>query len=225
MTPPQMEESWKEALKEEWSQPYLQKLVAFLALERKNYPIYPSPQEVFQAFNVTPFEKTQVVIIGQDPYHGPGQAHGLSFSVKPGIPFPPSLKNIFKELSEDIDLPPPSHGCLLHWAKQGVLLLNNVLTVRQGEPRSHARQGWEQFTDNVVKVLAARKDPLIFLLWGKDAQEKCNYSLSGASHHFILKSPHPSPFSAHSGFFGSRPFSKINDLLKRQGKNPIDWRI
>ena len=226
MVPPQIEKSWQKALSEEWEKPYLINLAAFLGAERKNTTIYPPPADVFQAFNETPFDQTNVVIIGQDPYHGPKQAHGLSFSVKQGIPLPPSLKNIFKELKEDLNLPLPPHGCLSSWAKQGVLMLNTTLTVRDGEPRSHFGKGWELFTDSVVEQLVKRKDSVIFVLWGKDAGEKCRSVLGKYSHsHFILTSPHPSPFSAHTGFFGSRPFSKINDLLKRQGKKEIDWRI
>jgi len=227
LPPKQLEESWKTILKEEWSKPYLLKLAQFLSEERaSNVPIYPSKQDVFSAFQYTPYERVKVVIIGQDPYHGPGQAHGLSFSVLPGVPLPPSLKNIFKELQEDLNIPSPPHGCLTSWAKQGVLLLNNVLTVREHTPRSHAGKDWEKFTDAVVLRLCEREDPVIFVLWGKDAQEKCRHILeSTARRHFVLTAPHPSPFSAHSGFFGCRHFSKINDLLKRQGKEPIDWAI
>lgn len=226
MIPPQIEKSWQLALRSEWEKPYLDALANFLKEERHSFPVYPPNKDVFQAFNETPFEKTQVVIIGQDPYHGPGQAHGLSFSVKQGVRFPPSLKNIFKELKDDLGICEPAHGCLSAWAKQGVLMLNAVLTVREGEPRSHQGRGWEQFTDCVVATLAQREDPVIFLLWGKDAAEKCRIALSqNQKNHFILTSPHPSPFSAHTGFFGSRPFSKINELLKRQGKDPIDWRV
>ncbi len=226
MIPPQLEKTWQEKLKNEWQKPYLLDLGAFLAAERKSASVYPPSAEVFQAFNETPFDQVQVVIIGQDPYHGQNQAHGLSFSVKQGIKQPPSLKNIFKELQDDLGLAPPNHGCLSTWARQGVLMLNSVLTVRSGQPRSHHGKGWEAFTDTVVDLLVARKDPVIFLLWGKDAGEKCRKILSQNHHsHFVLTSPHPSPYSAHSGFFGSRPFSKINDLLKKQGKKEISWRI
>lgn len=218
-----MEESWKEILKDQWSQPYLKNLSAFVSKERGEFKIYPPKDEVFAAFEKTPFAQVKVVIVGQDPYHGPGQAHGLSFSVKKGIKMPPSLKNIFKELKADLGIDEPSHGCLEGWAKQGVLLLNNVLTVRDGQAASHQGKGWEQFTNEVVKVLIQRKDPLIFLLWGRPAQEKCKLA-NGTIHH-VLTSPHPSPLSAHGGFFGSRPFSKINDLLKKQGKDPINWSM
>ena len=226
LPPPQLEESWKEALSEEWKKPYLQKLAAFVAKERTKFPVYPPKNEVFSAFEHTPYDKVKVVIIGQDPYHGQGQAHGLCFSVRPTVPLPPSLKNIYAELHEDLDLPPPPHGCLQSWTKQGVLLLNAVLTVREHEPRSQNGKGWEEFTDAVVAALVAREEPLIFVLWGKAAQEKCRHFLDAKSQqHTILMAPHPSPFSAHSGFFGSRPFSKINNLLKTQGKEPIDWTV
>lgn len=218
----QMHESWKKVLHEEWTKPYLKELSAFVTAERKQGPVFPPPLEVFQAFEKTPYEKVNVVIIGQDPYHGPGQAHGLSFSVKKEIKMPPSLKNIFKELEADLGIKPPSHGCLQAWAEQGILLLNNVLTVTQGNAGSHKGKGWEQFTDKVVEALVKRADPVIFVLWGKDAQEKCK---SVKAPHHVLVAPHPSPFSAHSGFFGSRPFSKINQLLTTQGKDPINWSI
>jgi len=222
-----MEESWKQALKEEWGKKYLLDLVSFIAQERsKPEPVYPAKNDVFHAFNLTPFEKVKVVIMGQDPYHGPGQAHGLSFSVPPPIPQPPSLKNIFKELQDDLGIPPSSHGCLVAWAKQGVLLLNAVLTVRAHTPRSHYGQGWEVFTDAVIARLVQREDPVIFVLWGKTAQEKCRHILEQSKNrHFVLMAPHPSPYSVHSGFFGCRHFSKINELLKKQGKEPINWTI
>lgn len=224
--PPQLEKSWQIALEDEWDKPYLTYLSAFIAEERKITSVYPPKSEVFQAFEKTPFNDVKVVIIGQDPYHGEGQAHGLSFSVKPGIALPPSLKNIFKELQEDIGIKTPTHGCLTSWAAQGVLMLNAVLTVRSGQAGSHRGKGWELFTDSVVQKLVQRKDPVIFLLWGRDAQEKCRSIFSyGGSQHAIFISPHPSPFSAHSGFFGSRPFSKINNLLTTQGKKTINWSI
>jgi uracil-DNA glycosylase len=227
LPPPQMEESWKIALKEEWGKNYLQELAVFVAKERSgSEAVYPSKGDVFNAFNLTPFEKVKVIIIGQDPYHGPGQAHGLSFSVPPSIPQPPSLKNIFKELQDDLGIMPPKHGCLIPWAKQGVMLLNAVLTVRAHTPRSHYGKGWELFTDAVVARLVRREDPAIFVLWGKTAQEKCRHILEQTmNRHFILMAPHPSPYSVHSGFFGCRHFSKINDLLKKQGKEPINWVI
>ena len=225
--PPQLEKSWKEALKAEWSKKYLQDLGAFLAAERTGpLPIYPEKSLVFNAFNHTPFSAVKVVIMGQDPYHGPGQAHGLSFSVPRGVAQPPSLKNIFKELEDDLKVTPPSHGCLTAWADQGVLLLNAILTVRANTPRSHYGQGWEAFTDEVVRILAQREDPVVFVLWGKTAQEKCRHILEQTTHrHFVLMAPHPSPYSVHSGFFGCRHFSKINELLKKQTKEPINWVI
>jgi uracil-DNA glycosylase len=227
LPPPQLELGWKEALKEEWSKPYLQSLASFIAEERAGpIPVYPPKQDVFNAFNYTPFTQVQVVIIGQDPYHGPGQAHGLSFSVLPGVPLPPSLKNIFKELQDDLSVPPSENGCLISWAKQGVLLLNAVLTVRAHTPRSHCDKGWEQFTDAVVTRLVKREDPIIFVLWGKSAQEKCRHILEETKNrHFVLMAPHPSPYSVYSGFFGCKHFSKINELLTKQGKEPINWAI
>ena len=227
LPPPQLETSWKQALQHEWSQPYLVDLARFLAAERSlPTPIYPPSKEVFSAFEMTPLDKVNVVILGQDPYHGPHQAHGLCFSVKEGVRHPPSLKNIFKEIHEDLGLPIPEHGHLTAWAKQGILLLNSVLTVRQGMAHSHAKRGWEKFTDGVVTVLARRADPVIFVLWGRAAQEKCARIIEdGGAHHFVLQAPHPSPLSAHTGFFGCCHFSKINELLKRQDKQPIDWSL
>lgn len=227
LPPPQLENSWKEALKEEWSKSYLFTLASFVSKERSgDIPVYPAKEDVFNAFKYTPFEKVKVVIIGQDPYHGKGQAHGLSFSVTEPTPQPPSLKNIFKELQEDLGVPAPKHGCLMAWAKQGVLMLNAVLTVRENSPRSHYGKGWEQFTDAVVAKLTQREEPVIFVLWGKAAQEKCHHILQQTKNrHFLLMAPHPSPYSAHSGFFGCRHFSKINELLKKQGKEPINWTI
>lgn len=222
--PPQLESSWQNALNEEWNQPYIEALASFLKQERQGpFPIYPPAEDVFAAFSYSPFDKTQVVIVGQDPYHGPGQAHGLSFSVRRHVPLPPSLRNIFQELRDDLGIEASQHGSLVPWAKQGVLLLNTVLTVRERSPASHAGKGWERFTDAVVASLAKREDPIIFVLWGRKAEQKCE-QLKG-SHHFFLTSAHPSPYSAHSGFFGSRPFSKINELLKQQGKTPIQWEL
>jgi len=221
--PPQIEMRWAKVLEKEWKKPYLEDLVQFLAQERcSGIPIYPQKKDVFNAFNHTPFDQVQVVIIGQDPYHGPEQAHGLSFSVPDHISQPPSLKNIFKELKQDLGIDPPSGGNLEGWAKQGILMLNAILTVRAHQPRSHHGQGWEHFTDAVVAALSSRSDPLIFVLWGKTAQEKC---ASLALHHYVLTAFHPSPYSAHSGFFGCCHFSKINELLKKQGKNPINWSL
>lgn len=218
--------SWQEVLREELLQPYLLELANFLARERAGpIPIYPPENLVFNAFHKTPYDRVKVVIIGQDPYHGPGQAHGLSFSVPEGVKSPPSLKNIFKELHTDLGKQIPAHGCLTHWAEQGVMLLNATLTVRQGEPLSHHGKGWERFTDAVVRSLIDRPKPVIFVLWGKFAQGKYQFlrdSING-HHHAILVAAHPSPFSAHHGFFGSQPFSKINALLIKNGDLSINW--
>ncbi|MBI3212015.1 MAG: uracil-DNA glycosylase [Simkania negevensis] len=221
-----IERSWHEMLKEELQKEYIQKIKGFLREEReRGAVVYPPPSLIFHAFSKTPFSKVKAVIIGQDPYHGAHQAHGLSFSVQKGIPIPPSLKNIYKELQDDLGIPPASHGCLEKWAEQGVLLLNATLTVRAGEPHSHAGKGWELFTDAVVEKLAEREDPMAFILWGKWAKEKGEKVLNQRKHpHLILVSAHPSPYSA-ANFFGSRPFSKINEFLKKYGKTPIDWRL
>lgn len=220
-----MEKTWKEVLDSELSQPYMQDLAQFLAEEEKRgVTIFPPKDEIFNAFALVPFSQVKVVIMGQDPYHGPGQAHGLSFSVKPGVKPPPSLQNIFKEIQRDLGLEMPCTGCLEAWAKQGVLLLNATLTVRARQAGSHQGRGWERFTDAVVKQLAEREDPVIFVLWGRYAKEKCEKILKGkSSRHFVLTSPHPSPFSAHTGFIGCGHFSKINDFLKEMGKDPISW--
>ena len=223
-----MEATWLERLAPEFEKPYMRGLEAFLAQELSaKKTVYPPFDFTFNAFCQTPFERVKVVIIGQDPYHGPGQAHGLCFSVPKGIPAPPSLQNIFKELSHDLGLPIPSHGCLLEWAHQGVLLLNATLTVRENEPRSHYGKGWEMFTDRAVQLLAARKDPLVFVLWGRSALEKWQHlSVEGQkSSHLILKAPHPSPLSAYAGFMGCRHFSKINAFLEETRQTPIDWTI
>ncbi len=219
-----MEASWLEALKDEFEKPYMRQLEQFLAEEiRSGATIYPPFSLIFNAFCQTPFHAVKAVLIGQDPYHGAGQAHGLSFSVMKGVSTPPSLQNIYKELKSDLGLEPPSHGCLQHWAEQGVLLLNATLTVRAGEPKSHHGRGWEQFTDKVVQLLCARKDPLVFLLWGKSAAEK--FAGANGTHHLVLTAAHPSPYSAHSGFLGCKHFSKTNEFLVKHGKPPIDWRI
>lgn len=222
-----LESSWKNILKEELSCPYLQDLQSFLRAEgKRGAVIYPPLPFLYQAFEETPFDRVKVVVVGQDPYHGPGQAHGLCFSVPCGLPLPPSLKNIYRELHSDLGIPPAKNGCLLSWAKQGVLLLNATLTVESGKPASHYGKGWERFTDKVIEVLVDRKDPLVFVLWGKNAQEKSTRILQAKSHnHCVLMAPHPSPFSAHQGFFGSRPFSKINDALIKAGKETIHWGI
>jgi uracil-DNA glycosylase len=214
-----METSWLERLEEEFEKPYMKELESFLAKEES----YPPLKDVFNAFCYTPFDEVKVVIMGQDPYHGAGQAHGLSFSVPKGVAVPPSLGNIYKELRDDLGIPPSSHGCLIEWAKQGVLLLNATLTVRPNEPKSHYGQGWETFTDRAVALLCERKEPIVFLLWGKSAAERGD-SISSKTH-LALKAPHPSPFSAHSGFFGCRHFSKTNEFLKRNGMTPINWAL
>lgn len=183
--------------------------------------IYPAPEHIFAALNATPFDRVKVVILGQDPYHGPGQAHGFCFSVPQSVDMPPSLRNIYKEIQEDIGTPPPPHGNLEHWADQGVLLLNAVLTVEAGKAASHAGRGWETFTDAAVKALSEEREDIVFLLWGRYAQEKG--SIIDPNKHFILKAAHPSPLSAHNGFFGCRHFSHTNDILKKLGKDPIEW--
>lgn len=222
----QIEKSWHEVLQEEIGKPYILKLKKFLEEEKgRGVSIFPPEENVFSAFRETPYAKVKVVLMGQDPYHGPNQAHGLCFSVQKEIPLPPSLKNIYKEMETDLGIPPPSHGCLINWARQGVLMLNATLTVRQGEPKSHYGQGWETFTDGVVRTLCNRKDPLVFILWGKSAKEKCINILNTMNHpHAILTSAHPSPFSAIN-FFGCRHFSKTNELLKKWNKTPINWDL
>lgn len=221
-----MEKVWLERLREEFEKPYMKSLKAFLAREEESgAEVFPPHEWIFNAFRLTPFDLVKVVIIGQDPYHNPGQAEGLSFSVPKGIPIPPSLQNIYKEIQADLGLKIPNHGSLIDWAIQGVLLLNTTLTVRKNEPKSHYGQGWEMFTDRVVELLCERKDPIVFLLWGKSALDKFQHISSRASHHLALIAPHPSPFSAHTGFLGCKHFSKANEFLKQVGKEPIDWEI
>ncbi|MGE3534592.1 MAG: uracil-DNA glycosylase [Parachlamydiales bacterium] len=222
-----MEASWHAKLKDEIAQPYVRELKEFLAEEkRRGMEVYPQEPQVFNAFLYAPFDQVKVVIMGQDPYHGVGQAHGLSFSVPCGVRCPPSLKNIFAELKDDLNIPISQDGCLSKWAKQGVLLLNATLTVRAGEPRSHYGKGWERFTDAIVSKLIQRDDPIVFILWGKSAQEKCENILQHEKKgHAVLTAAHPSPYSAHSGFFGCRHFSKTNKFLEKWGKAPIDWRL
>lgn len=220
----QIAPSWKKVLQSEFEQPYFKGIVDFLKAEKElKRTIYPPGPLIFNAFEQTPFEAVKVVILGQDPYHGPGQAHGLAFSVNKGIPLPPSLKNIFKELGTDIGLKTPAHGDLTHWARQGVLLLNATLTVRAGEANSHAKIGWMNFTDAVISKIAAVHSGVVFILWGRFAGQK-EVLISQNKHH-ILKSAHPSPLSAHNGFFGCKHFSKTNELLVRQKKAPIDWSL
>lgn len=220
---------WQAALSAQLQQPYFQKLWSFVEAERQQHTVYPPPEQCFAALQQTPLEAVRVVILGQDPYHGPGQAHGLAFSVPPGVPLPPSLRNIFKELNSDLPLPDgaaaapvPASGCLTGWARQGVLLLNTVLTVRAGAAASHKNQGWERFTDAVLEAVARRPSPAVFVLWGGPAQKKA--ALLEGTQHPILCAAHPSPLSAWNGFLGSRPFSKVNAALASLGQPPIDWR-
>ena len=222
--PLQLERSWKERLQSEFSQPYMDQLRTFL-LQRKRAGamIYPPGPLIFNALDSTPFEQVRVVILGQDPYHGPGQAHGLCFSVQAGVPIPPSLRNIYRELEEDVAARAPGHGCLQAWAQQGVLLLNAVLTVEQGQAAAHQGQGWERFTDAIVQKLATERDGLVFMLWGSYAQKK-GASID-AERHLILRAPHPSPLSAHRGFFGSRHFSSANAYLQGRGAAPVNWEL
>jgi len=226
--PFEIEPSWKAVLKDELEKPYMAQLAAFVLRERAGkIPIYPPEHLVFNAFTKTPYSAVKVLLIGQDPYHGQGQAHGMSFSVPHGIAQPPSLQNIFKELESDLGIPPASHGCLTAWAEQGVMLLNATLTVRQSDAMSHHNRGWEQFTDAVVNILCARESPVIFVLWGRSAQEKCRFITSSPAsrRHVVLTAAHPSPFSARNGFFGCRHFSKINTILREWNVPPIDWRL
>jgi len=219
-----LHESWKKYLESEFDQDYMQQLRSFLIEEaQKKKIIYPAGDDIFRAFNTTPFDQVKVVILGQDPYHGPGQAHGLSFSVKRGVKIPPSLVNIYKELESDLGIKPAPHGCLESWAKQGVLLLNNVLTVEAEKPASHQQKGWEIFTDRVIQILSDHKDGLVFILWGAPAQKKA--SRVNDKKHLLIKSPHPSPLSSYRGFFGSKPFSQTNDFLRKKDLSPIDWRL
>ncbi len=218
-----IESSWKEILKDEFHKSYFQQIVLHLKTERATgATIYPTGSQIFNAFDKTPFDKIKVVILGQDPYHNPQQAMGLSFSVPDGIATPPSLQNIYKELKTDIGLEIPKTGNLIKWAEQGILLLNAVLTVRANEPASHSKIGWMNFTDAVIKKISEEKTGVIFLLWGKFAQDK--QVLVDATKHFVLKAAHPSPLSAHNGFFGCKHFSKTNELLTKQGLEPIDWK-
>ena len=215
--------SWDELLKNEWSQPYYRELRAFLASEYRTHEIYPPMYDIFNAFKLCPYEDVKVVILGQDPYYGEGQAHGLAFSVKKGVDVPPSLKNIYKELSTDVGFKIPSHGCLEGWERQGVFLLNTALTVRKGQPLSHRGKGWETFTDHVISLLSEREKPMVFLLWGSNARSK--KPLIDRTRHLVLEAPHPSPLSAFAGFFGCHHFSQANAFLVKQGETPVDWSI
>ena len=214
--------TWNEILAEEMQKDYYQELQAFVQKRRAEVRVFPEEKNVFNALELTPFESVKVVILGQDPYHGFGQAHGLSFSVQKGTPLPPSLKNIYKELQEDIGGELPTEGDLSHWAKQGVLLLNTVLTVEEGNANSHKGMGWERLTNRLIESLNGLKHPVIFILWGNPAQDK--EKLITNPNHVILKAPHPSPLSAYRGFFGSKPFSKVNEILIQQGQTPIRWK-
>lgn len=221
MIDPKIDPSWKEFLKEEFAQPYFAQLKEFLIEEKKNYTIFPPGSYIFNAFNLTPLDQVKVVVLGQDPYHDHGQAHGLCFSVMDGVRFPKSLQNIFKELETDLNIPIPFSGNLERWAKQGVLMLNATLTVRAHQAGSHQNQGWEMFTDSVIKKLSSEKTGLIFVLWGNYARAKKVFINTNVHH--IIESVHPSPLSAYNGFFGSKPFSKINTILENLGKSPINW--
>jgi uracil-DNA glycosylase len=219
----QLPPSWQPALELEFNSPYIAKLEAFLAAERAAHSVFPAPENVFRALALTPFEQVAVVILGQDPYHDDHQAHGLAFSVQPGVKVPPSLVNIYKELETDLGIPRTKTGFLEPWAKQGVLLLNTVLTVRAHQPASHAKQGWEKLTDAIIQRVNADHQQVVFVLWGAHAQKK--EILIDAQRHLVLKSAHPSPLSAKNGFFGSKPFSKINAALQAAGRPEIDWRL
>ena len=220
---PIIEEGWKSVLMDQFQSPYFRTLKEFLVEEKKKYTLYPPGRHIFNAFQRTPFDRVKAVILGQDPYHGKGQAHGLCFSVPQGIPKPPSLVNIFKELHSDLGIPIPEHGNLEKWADQGVLLINATLTVRDSQAGSHQNRGWETFTNRVIEVVSQEKSGVVFLLWGRFAQAK--ESLIDSGKHLILKSAHPSPLSAYNGFFGCRHFSKTNDYLKKQEETGIDWTL
>ncbi len=220
----QLEPGWQKALATEFVQPYMRELKAFLLQEKQARKIiYPRGTDIFNAFNYTPLDQVRVVIIGQDPYHGPNQAHGLCFSVLPGVRPPASLQNIYKELASDLQLTPVKHGCLIPWAKQGVLMINTVLTVEQANPGSHAGKGWEKFTDAVINTLNLQAKPIIFVLWGSFAQQKGQ--IIDTSKHIVLTAAHPSPFSAHRGFLGCKHFSQINQILQQRGEAPINWQL
>ncbi|WP_036218351.1 uracil-DNA glycosylase [Calidithermus chliarophilus] len=214
---------WKPVLREEFDKPYMDKLEAFLEAERAQHQVFPPQEDVFNALRYTPYDEVRVLVVGQDPYHDEGQAHGLAFSVRPGVRPPPSLLNIFRELEADLGIPRPKTGYLKRWAEQGVLLLNTSLTVRAHEPASHKGKGWEQFTDAVIRAVSAKAEPVVFVLWGAHAQKKLG--LIDARRHSVIQSAHPSPLSAKNGFFGSRPFSKINAALRAAGRGEIDWRL
>ncbi len=218
-----LDNDWDEILKDEWEKPYYKQLRQFLKKEYSTYQIYPDMYDIFNALKYTSFADCKAVIIGQDPYHEPGQAHGLCFSVKPGVPLPPSLKNIYKELESDLGIPPAKNGYLEKWAKSGVLMLNNVLTVRRANANSHKDKGWEQFTDAVIEKLNEKDTPVVFILWGANARKKCE-KITNPIHKKLI-SVHPSPLSAYGGFFGCKHFSKCNELLIQAGLEPVDWSL
>jgi len=218
-----LKNDWAPLLNEEFQKPYYLELREFLKEEYATKTVYPRMEDIYNALHYTSFSDVRVVILGQDPYHGPGQAHGLSFSVQPGVKQPPSLANIFKELQSDLSIPSPSDGYLVKWVEQGVLLLNNVLTVRAGQAHSHQGKGWEQFTNRVIERLNEKEHPIVYILWGKAAQDK--QRLIDLDKHYTIKSPHPSPLSAYRGFFGSKPFSRTNEILRQEGLDEIDWEI
>jgi uracil-DNA glycosylase len=214
---------WSRVLRDEFEKPYYRNLMEFIRNEYETKTIYPEKQDIFNAFQFTSYKDVRVVLLGQDPYHGPNQAHGLSFSVKPDVKLPPSLRNIFKELHQDLGFQVPNNGYLVKWARQGVMLLNTVLTVREGEAHSHKNKGWETFTNEVIKQINKKESPVIFMLWGRPAQTKIN--LIDTDKHYVIESAHPSPLSANRGFFGSRPFSKVNEILENYGLDVICWKI
>ena len=214
---------WNPILRQEWDKPYWDELQRFVADERSQHEVFPPRDDVFAALHLTPYAEVKVLILGQDPYHGPGQAHGLCFSVRPGVAPPPSLVNIFRELRDDLGVAPPDHGCLTPWARQGVLLLNTSLTVRAHKAASHQGKGWERFTDEVIRAVDAKDERVVFILWGAAARRK--KALVDRHKHVIIESAHPSPLSAHNGFFGSRPFSRANAALVEAGRTPVDWRL
>ncbi|MCB9527277.1 MAG: uracil-DNA glycosylase [bacterium] len=220
---PKLPDSWLAVLGDEFETPHMQALRAFLAEEQRAHRVYPPNRDIFNAFWLTPFDAVRVVILGQDPYHGPNQAHGLCFSVRRGVPPPPSLQNIFREIDDEIGIPRPDHGELTHWAEQGVLLLNAVLTVRAHQANSHRGQGWERFTDRVISELDARREGLVFVLWGSPAKQKA--ARVDRKKHLVLTAAHPSPLSAHKGFFGCGHFARVNEHLQARGEAPIDWRV
>jgi uracil-DNA glycosylase len=214
---------WNPLLRSEFDEPYWSELQQFVAEERRRGPVFPPADDVFAALHLTPYADVKVVILGQDPYHGAGQAHGLCFSVRQGVPIPPSLRNVYQELRDDLGVTTPSHGNLERWARQGVLLLNTTLTVRSGQAASHQGKGWERFTDRVISTVNDKHERVVFLLWGAASRKK--RALVDVTRHTVIESAHPSPLSAHNGFFGSRPFSRTNDALREAGRDPIDWQL